>query len=49
MTETVITILRNNRHFLRLVPRHGTVCHLRCVASLCRCSVSNILWKHSCL
>ena len=35
--------------FPHLVPRHGTVCHLRCVANLCPCSVSNILWKHSCL
>ena len=29
--------------FLRLVPRHGTVCHLRCVANLCPCSVLNTL------
>jgi len=29
--------------FHRLVPHHGTVCHLRCVANLCPCNVSNIL------
>ena len=33
---------------LRRVPHHGTVYHLRCIASLCPCSVLNILWKHSC-